>query len=249
LTEIPDTNTKTINPATCKSIGIDLGIASFLIDNNGNKVNSPNFLKKKSSRLKRYQRQVSKKQKNSKNRYKARIKLAKWHRAIRNSRADWLHKLSNQIVTENELICVEDLKTKSLMKRKRNRSLNRAIADQGWGMFLSMLKYKTKQQGKTLTQINRFDPSSKTCSCCGHVMAKLELEIREWQCPSCGTTHDRDTNAARNILFWGIMMTPNTAGMAGINACGDTSTRLGLAYVKSLEVSVKQEAVVPLGQQ
>jgi putative transposase len=155
----------------------------------------------------------------------------------------------NKLINENELICVEDLKTKSLMKRKRNKSLNRAIADQGWGMFLTMLKYKTKQRGKTLTQINRFDPSSKTCSCCGHKMAKLELEIREWQCPSCGTTHDRDTNAARNILFWGIMMTKNTAGMAGINACGDTSTRLGLAYVKSLEVSVNQEAVVPLGQQ
>jgi putative transposase len=249
LVEVADITPAPINPATCKSIGIDLGIASFLIDNNGNKTDSPRFLKKKSARLKRYQRQVSKKQKNSKNRYKARIKLAKWHRAIRNARADWLHKLSNKLVTENELICVEDLKTKSLMKRKRNKSLNRAIADQGWGMFLSMLKYKTKQQGKTLTQSNQFDPSSKTCSCCGHKMAKLELEIREWQCPSCGTTHDRDTNAARNILFWGIMMTPNTAGMAGINACGDTSTRLGLAYVKSLEVSVNQEAVVPLGQQ
>jgi putative transposase len=94
LTEIPNVTPNPVNPATCKSIGIDLGIASFLIDSNGNKTDSPNFLKKKLSRLKRYQRKLSKKQKNSKNRYKARIKLAKWHRAIRNARADWLHKLS-----------------------------------------------------------------------------------------------------------------------------------------------------------
>lgn len=242
LVEIPDQHQLPINPTKCKSIGVDLGISSFLVGSDGNKVDSPKFLKQKTARLKRYQRQVSRKCKGSKNRNKARIKLAKWHRDIRNSRADWLHKLSNEIVNTNDLICVEDLKTKSLMKHKKQKSLNRAISDQGWGMFLNMLKYKSQQRGKTLTQIDQFDPSSKTCSCCGHKMEKMALDIREWICPLCGAEHDRDINAAHNILFWGIMATKNTEGTSEINACGVSSTRCDLAYDKSLEDTVKQEA-------
>jgi len=243
LVETQDVELFGIDPTKCNAIGIDLGISSFLIDNNGNRVASPNFLKKKAARLKRYQRQVSRKSKGSNNRNKARIKLAKWHRGIRNARADWLHKLSTKIVNDHDLICVEDLKTKSLMKHKKQKSLNRAISDQGWGMFLGMLKYKSQQRGKTLTQINQFAPSSKTCSCCGHVMSKMALDIREWQCPSCGTLHDRDANAANNILVWGIMATQNTLGTGGINACGDTSADVS----NQCRVSAKQETASPTG--
>lgn len=243
--EVNDIQITPIDPTNCNAVGIDLGISSFLIDNNGNRVNSPKFLKKKATRLKRYQRQVSRKYKGSKNRDRARIKLAKWHRDIRNARSDWLHKLSNKIVNEHDLICVEDLKTKSLMKHKKQKSLNQAISDQGWGMFLGMLKYKSQRQGKTLTQINQYAPSSKACSCCGHVMSKMALDIREWECPNCSTLHDRDINAANNILFWGIMATKNTLGTGGINACGDTSADLS----NQCWVSAKQEAACPLGPQ
>jgi len=243
LVEIPEVKQSRIDPAKCKSIGIDLGISSFLVDSNSNKVNSPNFLKKKTKRLKKLQQRLSRKQKKSNNRKKARIKLAKLHRYIRNSRSNWLHKLSNQLVQEYDLICVEDLKTKSLMKHKKQQSLNREISDQGWGMFLVMLKYKTKIHGKTLTQINQFDPSSKTCSSCGHKIEKLTLSVRAWTCESCGTEHDRDINAAINIKFWGIMATNNTAGTAGIYACGDTSTHNIVLHNMMCGVSLKQEAV------
>lgn len=243
LVETLDVQITPIDPTKCNAIGIDLGIKSFFIDNNNNKISSPNFLKQKLARLKRYQRRVSRKCKGSKNRDRARIKLAKWHRGIRNARADWLHKLSNKLVNDYDLICVEDLKIKSLMKRKYQKSLNRAISDQGWGTFLLMLKYKSQQQGKTLTQIDQYAPSSKACSCCGHVMSKMTLNIREWQCPSCRTLHDRDTNAANNILIWGIMATQNTLGTREINACGDTSADMSNQY----RISAKQEATGPLG--
>ena len=220
LVEVPDVEKHTIDPSKAISIGIDLGVSSFLIDSNGKKVDSPKFLQKKAARLKRYQRQVSKKCKGSKNRNRARIRLAKWHRTIRNSRADWLHKLSNKIVNINDIICVEDLKTKDLMIHKNQKSLNRAIADQGWGMFLNMLRYKCEHRGKTFTQINQYKSSSKTCSSCGYKIDNMNLKIRNWICPQCGTEHDRDVNAALNILWWGLMATPNTEGTSEINACG-----------------------------
>jgi putative transposase len=129
------------------------------------------------------------------------------------------------------------------MTHKKQRSLNRAISDQGWGMFLAMLKYKTLFAGKKLTQINQFDPSSKTCSSCGHKIEKLTLSVRAWTCESCGTEHDRDINAAINIKFWGIMATNNTAGTAGIYACGDTSTHNIVLHNMMCGVSLKQESV------
>lgn len=219
LVEVADVKKLPVNPATAKSIGLDLGIKHFIVDSNGKKIGSPGFLRQKAERLKRYQRQVSRKQKGSNNRNKARIKLANFHLGIRDTRKDWLDKLSNEIVNSNDIVCVEDLKTKELMTRNRQKSLNRQISDQGWGMFLSMLRYKSEARGKTFTQIGQYEPSSKTCSCCGHKMLKMELSIREWKCTRCGTEHDRDVNAALNILWWGLMATPNTAGTAGINAC------------------------------
>lgn len=220
LVEIPDAVKLPVDPSTCQSIGIDLGIKHFVVDSNGKKIDSPKFLQKKAARLKRYQRQVSRKQKGSNNRNRARIKLARWHLGIRNTRKDWLHKLSNEIVNTNDIVCVEDLKTKELMTRKSTKSLNRQISDQGWAMFLNMLRYKCEHRGKTFTQINQFKPSSKTCNHCGYKMGAMGLKIRDWICPQCGAEHDRDVNAAQNILWWGLIATPNTAGIAGINACG-----------------------------
>lgn len=224
LVELPEVEKLLVDPSTATSIGIDLGIKHFIVDSNGKKVDSPKFLQQKIARLKRYQRRVSRKQKGSNNRNKARLKLAKWHLDIANARKDWLHKLSNEIVNTNDIICVEDLKTKELMTRKSTKSLNRQISDQGWGMFLNMLRYKCEHRGKTFSQIGQYAPSSKTCSSCGYKMSEMSLKVRDWVCPQCGATHDRDVNAALNILWWGLMATPNTAGTAGINACGDTTT-------------------------
>lgn len=243
LVEIPDVAKLPVDPTTATSIGIDLGIKHFIVDSTGKKINSPKFLQQKAARLKRYQRQVSRKKLGSNNRNKARIKLAKWHLGIANTRKDWLHKLSNEIVNANDIVCVEDLKTKELISRKSTKSLNRQISDQGWGMFLNMLRYKCEHRGKTFTQISQYKPSSKTCSSCGYKMSDMGLKIRNWICPQCGAEHDRDVNAALNIVFWGLMATPNTAGMAGINACGDTKPLIDDGHVTEVdEVSMKQEA-------
>ena len=241
LVEIPDVVPIPIKVSTSKSIGIDLGITHFLIDSNGNKVASPKYLKQKLRKLKHYNRIHAKKTNGSKNKAKSRNRLARVHREIRCSRKDFLDKLSNQIVKTYDIICLEDLKIKNLMKGK-NKSLNRAISDQGWGMFTSLLAQKARRDGKTITKINTYAPSSKTCSCCGYKMNKMSLDIRNWCCPSCNTEHDRDINAANNILFWGLLQTKNTEGTSEINACGDTSTQNVVAYDTILEVSEKQEA-------
>ena len=243
LVEIPDVAKLPVDPSTATSIGIDLGIKHFIVDSNGKKVDSPKCLQQRVARLKRYQRQVSRKQKGSNNRNRARTKLARWHLRIANTRKDWLHKLSNEIVNANDIVCVEDLKTKELMTRKSTKSLNRQISDQGWGMFLNMLRYKCEHRGKTFTQIGQYKPSSKTCSSCGYKMSDMGLKIRDWICPQCGAEHDRDVNAALNILWWGLMATPNTAGIAGIDACGDTKPLIDDGHMTEVdEVSMKQEA-------
>lgn len=243
LVEIPDVVKSHVDPATATSIGIDLGIKHFIVDSNGKKIDSPKFLQQKAARLKRYQRQVSRKKLGSNNRNRARIKLANWHLDIANTRKDWLHKLSNEIVNTNDIVCVEDLKTKELISRKSTKSLNRQISDQGWGMFLEMLRYKCEHRGKTFTQIDQYKPSSKTCSICGYKMSDMGLKIRDWICPQCGAEHDRDVNAALNILWWGLLATPNTAGMAGINACGVSKPLVDDGHVTRVgKDTMKQEA-------
>lgn len=243
LVEILDVAKLPVDPSTATSIGIDLGIKHFIVDSNGKKVDSPKFLQQKAARLKRYQRQVSRKQIGGKNRNKARTKLANWHLRIANTRKDWLHKLSNEIVNTNDIVCVEDLKTKELMTRKSTKSLNRQISDQGWGMFLNMLRYKCEHRCKTFTQIGQYKSTSKTCSSCGYKMSDMGLKIRDWICPQCGAEHDRDVNAALNILWWGLMATPNTAGMVVIDACGDTKPLIDDGHMTEVdEVSMKQEA-------
>lgn len=186
-----------------KAIGIDLGLTHFLITSEGEKVNNPRFTEKHQRNLKVKQQKLSRKKKDSKNRAKARLKVAKVHNKITNSRVDFLHKLSRKIVDENQVICVENLNIKGMVK---NRKLSKAIHQVGWGIFYTMLSYKAKELGKVYQEIDRFFPSSKTCSSCGHKVESLPLDIRSWECSSCGTTHNRDVNAAINIMNEGLRL-------------------------------------------
>ncbi|MHB8255355.1 MAG: RNA-guided endonuclease InsQ/TnpB family protein, partial [Acidiferrobacter sp.] len=146
--------------------------------------------------LKRKQQKLSRKVKGSHKRHKARLLVAKAHQHTANARKDCLHKWSRKLVDENQVIATEDLHVKGMMK---NHCLAQSIGDAGWDMFTQFLKYKAERAGKGFIQVNRFFPSSKTCSCCRHVQASLPLTIRSWQCDRCGTLHDRDINAAQNI--------------------------------------------------
>jgi putative transposase len=183
-----------------KTIGLDLGLTDFLVDSHGNKIKNPKYLRKAEKKLKSAQRHLSKKVKGSKNRNKQRIKVARLHEKIKNQRSDFLHKVSSKLVHENQVIYIEDLNVKGMMK---NRHLSKSIADVSWGEFARQLKYKAKWNGSIVVQIGRFEPSSKLCSTVGcnfkHTKESLPLSVREWTCPCCGVTHDRDVNAAKNV--------------------------------------------------
>lgn len=182
-------------------VGIDLGIKEFLITDSGVKIDNPKYLKKSLKKLKYEQKQLSKKNKGSNNRNKQRILVSLIHEKITNKRMDFLHKLSQKIVNENQVICLENLAVKNMIK---NHKLAQAISDVSWSKFLDMLKYKSEWNDRQLVQIDRFYPSSKSCSECHYINDNLTLKDREWTCPSCGTKHDRDINAAKNILIQGI---------------------------------------------
>lgn len=184
---------------TDKQIGIDLGLMHFLVDSEGSKVDNPKFLRTNTSMIKA-QRSLSRKKIGSNNFYKQKIKLAKEHEKIANQRLDFLHKLSSMITNENQVIFCEDLNVKGLLK---NHKLARAISDVSWSEFVRQLDYKSKWKGGYLHKVDRFYPSSQICSCCGHRDGKKALNIREWVCPNCETTLDRDVNAAINILTVG----------------------------------------------
>jgi putative transposase len=188
-------------PVTDKAIGIDLGISSLVITSDGQKVSNPKHFKKHYRRLRQAQKRLSRKQKGSKNRGKARIKVAKIHTKITDSRKDHLHKLTTQLVRENQTIVVENLAVKNMVK---NRKLAQAISDVSWGEITRQLAYKCHWYGRTYIEIDRWFPSSKRCSNCGHIVEKMPLSVREWQCPECGTHHDRDINASKNILAAGL---------------------------------------------
>lgn len=188
------------SPITNK-VGIDLGLSHFAVLSNGEKIDAPKFFRKHETRLVTLQKRFSKKKKGSNNREKAKLKVARVHAKITDSRKDFLHKLSTRIVNENQVICVETLSVKNM---KRNRRLSKSISDAGWSEFVRQLKYKSLWYGRQLVSIDKWYPSSKLCKCCGYVMSKLPLHIREWDCPECKTTHDRDENASRNILAAGI---------------------------------------------
>jgi putative transposase len=188
-------------PATDKAIGIDLGISSLVITSDGDKISNPEHFKKHYRRLRHAQKSLARKQKGSKNREKARIKVAKIHAQITDSRKDHLHKLTTQLVRENQTIVAENLAVKNLV---RNPKLSQAISDAGWGEITRQLAYKCRWYGRNYIEIDRWFPSSKRCSNCGHIVQKMPLSVREWDCPNCGTHHDRDINASKNILAAGL---------------------------------------------
>ena len=201
-------DTITPHAPTGTTVGIDAGITTLYALSTGEKIANPRHEKKDREKLAWAQRQMAKKQRGSRNRDKARRKVARIHARIADRRRDHLHKLSTRLVRENQVIAIEDLSVRNMVK---NRSLARAISDASWVQFRTMLEYKADWFGREVIAIDRFYPSSKTCSACGMLQNSMPLNIREWMCPGCGETHDRDANAAKNIL---------AAGLA-VSACGD----------------------------
>jgi putative transposase len=196
-------------PKTDQQIGLDLGVTSLIATSNGDKIANPKHFKRLRKKLKRVQKTLSRKQKGSNNQYKARLQVARVHAQITDARTDFLHKLTTQLVRENQTIVVEDLAIKNLLK---NHKLALAISDASWGELIRQLAYKCQWYGRELIKIDRWFPSSKRCGNCGHIVDKLPLNIREWECPKCGVNHDRDINASKNIL---------AAGLA-VKVCGAT---------------------------
>ena len=210
-----------------KAIGIDLGLTHFCITSNGSKFDNPRHTTKYARNLKKKQQSLARKQKSSKNRYKAKSKVSKVHSKIRRVREDFLHKLSRKIVNENQVIAVENLNVKGMV---RNHNLAKAISDCGWGQFCTMLKYKSEWSGKTYIEVDRFFASSKTCSVCLNRVDSLSLDIRDWTCSQCNTHHDRDVNAAINIRNEALRIldlgTRSTANGGNVRQPGKTSVLL-----------------------
>jgi putative transposase len=188
-------------PKSDKQIGLDVGITSLIATSNGDKIANPKHFKQLRKKLKRVQKALSRKQKGSNNRHKARLQVARVHAQITDARKDFLHKLTTQLVRENQTIVVEDLAIKNMVK---NHKLSGAISDASWGELIRQLSYKCEWYGRELIKIDRWFPSSKRCGKCGHIVDKMPLNIREWECPKCGMNHDRDINAAHNILAAGL---------------------------------------------
>ncbi len=206
-------------PLIKKQVGLDLGLKSMVVLSTGEQVGNPQFFRTDEKRLAKAQRRHAKKKKGSKNRAKARLQVARLHARIADKRRDYQHKLSTRIVHENQVICIESLSVKNMLG---NHCLAKSISDVGWGEFVRQLEYKAQWYGRTLVKIDKWYPSSKRCFDCGHVLKSLALDVREWDCPECGVHHDRDINAAKNVL---------AAGLA-VSACGE-AVRPGRAKARS----------------
>ncbi len=195
---------------TEQAVGIDLGLKSFLVTSDGKTIANPKYYARDEKKLAKAQRKHARKKKSGKNREKARRKVAQLHARIADTRRDFQHQVSTKLIRENQVICLETLNVKGMLK---NHCLAKAIADVGWGCFVRQLEYKAAWYGRTVIKIDRWYPSSKTCSACGYILETLTLDVREWICPVCGVRHDRDVNAAGNVL---------TEGLSALNACGGT---------------------------
>jgi putative transposase len=212
-------------PSAGHAVGVDLGVKDFAVTSDGDRIANPRHLERKTRNLARYQRRLARRRKGSANRVKAAAKIARAHRKVRSARADFLHRASTRLVRSADTIVIEDLNVSGMV---RNRRLARAISDCGWGEFRRQLEYKCQRAGRELVVIDRWYPSSKTCSACGHLLAELSLSTRRWTCPGCRARHDRDINAAKNIL---------AAGLA-VAACGADVRHSGSSRMRS---AMKQE--------
>jgi putative transposase len=192
------------------AVGLDLGLHDVVVLHTGEKVGNPRFFHRDAKRLAKAQRRLAKKRLGSKNRDKARRKVARIQARVTDRRQDFLHQLSTRLIGENQTICVESLQVKAMVKHP---TLAQAISDVGWGEFVCQLTYKAAWYGRTLVAVDKWYPSTKRCSACGHVLDSLSLDTGRWTCPACGTIHDRDVNAAKNVL---------AAGLA-VSACGEAA--------------------------
>jgi putative transposase len=218
-------------PGTGQAAGVDLGMTSFAVTSDGRRIANPRHLERRARNLARYQRRLARCQRGSANRARARAKVARAHRKVRDARRDFLHRTTTGLVRGYDLIAIEDLAVKNMV---RNRRLARAISDCGWGEFRRQLQYKCERAGRRLVVIDRWYPSSKTCSACGFLLAELSLSTRTWRCPSCRARHDRDLNAAKNILAAGLAAARGDPG----DACGADVRHL---ETTSVQPAVKQE--------
>jgi putative transposase len=194
---------------TGKSIGIDLGLKDFVITSDGYKYKNNRYTKRYQTKLKKAQQHLNRKKKDS-NKYKEqKLKVAKLHKKIANSRLDNLHKVSTELIKKYDVIVLEDLNIKGMIK---NHKLSKHIADASWSKFITLLTYKAEWNDKQIVKIDRFFPSSKTCNCCGYINQNLKLDMREWTCPSCNAKLDRDLNASKNILKEGYKIISSGTG-------------------------------------
>ncbi len=224
---------------TCKSVGVDMGLKNLLITSEGETFKNNRYTRRYESKLTKAQRHLSRKKKGSRGFENQRLKVAKLHEKIANSRADYLHKCSISLIRRYDTICIEDLNVKGM---KRNHRLSKSISDASWGKFVSMLTYKAEWNGKKVVKVDRYFPSSQTCKNCGFVNKDIkDLSVREWECPECHTHHDRDINAAINILHFGL----NNISAGTVDYTGGEGVRANLLESHS---SVKPEAKEHLAQ-